>query len=188
MKTKDRSMTPHLWAAISLLLLSANLETDAQVKKMTSKDMTEVSTAVLYGKCKKIKCEWNENRSAIYTYVTIAPEGYIKGNLGQEVIVMVPGGRVDDILYEVSETPFFIEDEDVVAFIWTNPKGKNLITGGFQGKMKIEKDENTGKRYVNDTDDDAESVPGTQGSANQGRPAKMELEDYVTKLKGYAKN
>ncbi len=151
---------------------------------MSAKELTEslqLYFTVRYGK----KCEWNENRSAIYTYVTIAPEEYIKGHLGSQVVVMVPGGRVDDILYEVSETPFFNENEDVIAFIWTNPRGKNLITGGFQGKMKIERDERTGKRMVDAgiIEEEQTLVPGQVRKAE-----RMELEDYVEKLKKYAGN
>jgi len=173
------------WLAIGFLLIPF-LNTGAQVKKMSSQELTEVSTAVLYGKCKKLKCEWNENRSAIFTYVTIAPEGYIKGNLGSEVVVMVPGGRVDDILYEVSETPIFVEDEEVVAFIWKNPSGKNLITGGHQGKKRIEKDEKTGSRMVQDPGIDEDQ--GTLPPGQEKKAEKMQLEDYVTKLKGYMKH
>ena len=175
------------WLAIGFLLIPVT-NTGAQVKKMTSEDMTEVSTAVLYGKCKKIKCEWNENRSAIFTYVTITPEGYVKGNLGSEVVVMVPGGRVDDILYEVSETPFFVQDEEVVAFIWKNPSGKNLITGGHQGKIKIEKDAKTGKRSVTDPDFDSGATAQNQAPGQIKKAEMIELEDFVVKLKGYAKN
>ncbi len=171
--------------ALVCLIFLSNEESKAQVKKMSSKEMTEVSNAVLYGKCKKIKSEWNEDHSAIYTYVTLAPEEYIKGNLGQEVVVKVPGGRVDNMIYEVSETPYFNEDEDVVAFIWTSPKGSNLITGGFQGKMKIDKDEKTGKRYVDDIDQASETEEAGQGNANKS--ARVELEEFVMKLKGYAK-
>jgi len=155
---------------------------------MSSKDLTEKSTAVLYGKCKSKKCEWNANKSAIYTYITIATEEYIKGNLGSEVVVAVPGGRVGNMLYEVSETPFFTVDEDVVAFVWTNPKGKNLITGGFQGKMKIEKDAKTGKRFVNDPDVDSDNANQKPVPGQEKKAEKLQLEDYVVKLKGYMKH
>jgi hypothetical protein len=173
---------------IFCFLLLSQAEIKAQVKKMSSKDLTDESTAVLYGKCKKIKSEWNENKSAIYTYITIAPEEYIKGNLGTEVVIAVPGGRVDNMLYEVSETPFFNVDEDVVAFVWKNPKGKILITGGFQGKMKIEKDAKTGKRFVNDPDVDSETAIQNLSPGQEKKTEKMQLEDYVGKLKGYMKH
>lgn len=103
--------------ATAVVMLISSAESSSQVRKTSAKELTEASTAVLYGKCKGKRCEWNENRSAIYTYITIAPEEYIKGHLGSEGVVMIPGGRVNDILYEVSETPFFNEDEDVIAFI-----------------------------------------------------------------------
>ena len=187
MKNLKRIICPTCWVIICFMFLS-QAEGKAQVKKMSSKDMTDVSTAVLYGKCKSKRCEWNENKSAIYTYVTIAPEEYIKGNLGSEVIVAVPGGRVDNMLYEVSETPFFNEDEDVVAFIWTSPKGKHLITGGPQGKIKIEKDAKTGKRFVNDPDADSEAEIQNMAPGQIKKAEKMQLEDYVGKLKGYMKH
>jgi hypothetical protein len=186
---KDLKEFTRLALCLSLCFLFFSItESNAQVKKMSSKDLTEKSTAVLYGKCKSKKCAWNENKSAIYTYITITPEEYIKGNLGTEVVVAVPGGRVDNMLYEVSETPFFTVDEDVVAFVWTNPKGKNLITGGFQGKMKIEKDAKTGKRFVNDPDADSETSTQNLAPGQVKKSEKMQLEDFVGKLKGYMKH
>jgi hypothetical protein len=176
-----------LYLSLCFLFFSIT-ESNAQVKKMSSKDLTEKSTAVLYGKCKSKKCAWNENKSAIYTYITITPEEYIKGNLGTEVVVAVPGGRVDNMLYEVSETPFFTVDEDVVAFVWTNPRGKNLITGGFQGKMKIEKDAKTGKRFVNDPDVVSETATQNLAPGQEKKAERLQLEDFVGKLKGYMKH
>jgi hypothetical protein len=186
---KDLKGITGLTFCLSICLLFFSItESKAQVKKMSSKDLTEGSTAVLYGKCKSKKCEWNENKSAIYTYVTITPEEYIKGNLGSEVVVAIPGGRVGNMLYEVSETPFFNEDEEIVAFVWKSPKGKNLITGGFQGKMKIEKDVKTGKRFVTDPDIDSETAIQNQAPGQVKKAEKMQLEEYVGKLKGYMKH
>lgn len=163
-------------------------ESYAQLVEMSANDLTNQSTAVFYGKCSKKTSDWNENKSIIYTYVTVVPEAYIKGNLGSEVILAIPGGQVDDIIYEVSDMPFFTEGEEVMAFVWKNPAGKNLITGGSQGKLKIEKDRNTGKRMVQGAGiiDDTEAQ--NQASGQVKKTADMVLEDYVTKLKGYMKN
>ncbi len=150
-------------------------ESSAQVKKMSADDLTNASTAVLYGKCTKLKSEWNQDKSIIYTYVTIAPEEYLKGNLGAEAVIAVPGGQVGNIIYEVSEMPVFTEGEEVFAFVRTNPAGKNLITGGFQGKMKIEKDKKTGKKIVKAEGSDSDA----EGEA---------LESFVIKVKGYMKH
>jgi len=187
MKNLKKIIDLTCWVIICFLLLSMQ-ESKAQVKKMSAKDLTDVSTAVFYGKCSKIRCEWNENRSIIYTYVTVIPEEYIKGNLGLEAVIAVPGGRVDDIIYEVSEMPVFTEGEDVMAFIWTNPAGKNLVTGGYLGKMKVEKDSKTGKRMVHGYDIQEDTESGILESDKPGKSEKVQLEDFVTKLKGYAKH
>ena len=178
MKDLKKFINLTFWVIICFLLLPQK-ESNAQVIKMTAKDLTERSTAVLYGKCSKVKSEWNDRKDLIFTYVTVVPEEYIKGNLGSEAVITIPGGQVDDIRYEVSEMPLFVEGEEVVAFVWTNPAGKNLITGGYQGKMKIEKDNKTGKRMVMDS--------GTEVQA-PGQVKKIQLEDFVIKLKGWAKN
>jgi len=163
-------------------------ESTAQVKEMSAKELTNESTAVFYGRCSKIKSEWNDKKSIIFTYVTVVPETYIKGNLGTEAVITIPGGQVGDILYEVSEMPVFIEGEDVMAFIWKNPAGKNLVTGGYQGKMKIEKDDKTGKRMVHTSGIAVETDVQNLGKSQIKRSEKMQLEDFVTKVKGYMKN
>jgi hypothetical protein len=156
---------------------------------MTAQDLTKESTAVLYGKCSGIKCEWNETRDLIFTYVTIVPEEYLKGNLGAAAIITVPGGRVGDIIYEVSDMPMFTVGEELAAFIWTNPAGKNLVVGGYQGKMKIEKDVSTGKRIVvGESLDEGDGSSAGQGKENYGQAKKMSLEDFSAKVRGYTKN
>jgi hypothetical protein len=190
MKNLKKFLNLTFWLVISSLFFQIT-ESKAQVIKMSAKDLTDQSTAVLYGKCSKIKSEWNADKSIIYTYVTVVPEEYIKGNLGSETVIAVPGGRVGDIVYEVSDMPVFTEGEEIMAFIWTNPAGKNLITGGSQGKMKIDKDAKTGKRMVHGSSAAVVSEPEVQGideTVRTGKPEKVPLVDFVTKLKGYAKH
>jgi hypothetical protein len=169
-------------------LVISRTDCTAQVKEMSAKELTTESTAVFYGKCSKIESKWNDKKSIIFTYVTVVPEAYIKGNLGTEAVITVPGGQVGDILYEVSEMPGFVQGEDVMAFVWKNPSGKNLVTGGYQGKMKIEKDAKTGKRMVKTGGIAVEPDPLTQPNGKTTKPEKVQLEDFVTKLKGYQKN
>jgi hypothetical protein len=186
MKDLKKSINLTCWLVMSFLFLQIT-DSKAQVLKMSAKDLTAKSTAVFYGKCSKVKCEWNDKKDKIFTYVTVVPEQYIKGNLGSEVTLTVPGGQVGNIRYEVSDMPLFVEGEETVAFVWTNPAGKNLVTGGYQGKMKIEKDSKTGKRMVSGTGIE-ETETGVQAPGQIKKIEKMQLEDFVTKVKGYMKN
>jgi hypothetical protein len=185
MKNSKKSITLTCLLALGFLFFQI-AESIAQVIEVSAQDLTKESTAVFYGKCSKIKSEWNENKSIIYTYVTVVPEEYIKGNLGAEAVIAVPGGRVGDIIYEVSDMPTFTVGEEIMAFVWTNPSGKNLVTGGYQGKKKIEKDSKTGKRMVTDAGIE-ESQTGIQAPGQIKKIDKVQLEDFVTKVKGYMK-
>ena len=147
MEQLKKIIRPVLCLSLCLLLCSQT-KVKAQVLEMSAQDLTKVSSAVLYGKCSKIESKWNENKSIIFTYITVVPEEYIKGNLGSEAVIAIPGGKVGDVVYEVSDMPVFEVGEEVMAFVRTNPAGKNLITGGYQGKMKIEKDKKTGTRII----------------------------------------
>ena len=173
---------------IFCIMLLSQAESKAQVIKMSFKDLTERSTAVLYGKCSKVRSEWNDKKDLIFTQVTVVPEEYIKGNLGSQTVITVPGGQVGDILYEVSEMPVFIEGEEVVAFIWTSPSGKNLVTGGYQGKLKIIRDKLSGKRIIEDVgiSDEAEVQQLAPGEIRKA--LRMQLEEFIGKLKSYMKH
>ena len=173
-----------------IFLLSFPAESKAQLKKMSAEQLTQESTAILYGKCSEIRCEWNADQDIILTHVTIVPEEYLKGNLGTEAVLTIPGGRVGDIVYEVSEMPVFIEGEEVFAFAWKHPSGKNLVTGGHQGKLKIEKDKKTGKKTVQVKDSaELEDAPETgKDDKKPKKPKKVLLDDFINEVKGFTNN
>jgi hypothetical protein len=173
----------------SAILLLFPAECNAQTKKMTARELTLESTSIFYGKCARVESAWTEKKDMIFTTVTLIPENYLKGNLGNEVTVTIPGGQVDDIIYEVSEMPAFRPGEEVVAFIWEHPSGKKLVTGGFQGKMKIERDPKTGKRMVSErylgTSTPDQDVKKSASTLPEGK--KLLLEDFTQEVKGYLK-
>ena len=120
--------------AFTTILFILPTECIAQTKKMTAKELTNESTSVFYGKCAKVESAWTKEKDMIFTTVTLIPEDYLKGNLGNEVTVTIPGGQVDDIIYEVSEMPVFRTGEEVVAFIWEHPSGKKTGYRWIPGK------------------------------------------------------
>lgn len=181
-----------------LLLLTATIllfpeTSEAQVKNMSAEELTLESNSILYGKCTKMESAWTEDTSMILTQVTVVPEYYVKGNMGSEVTITVPGGQVGDIIYEVSEMPDFQKGEEVFAFIWTHPSGLNLITGGYQGKLKIDKDEKTGIRTVpgkalgkEKSHEAKESInPNKKTTLVKTKPEKVSLDDFTKEVEGY---
>ena len=186
--------TPTRIIGLTLFLFTAGLlllptESAAQIKNMTAKELTTESTSIFYGKCAKVESAWTRENDMIFTTVTLIPENYLKGNLGNEVTVTIPGGQVDDIIYEVSEMPVFRAGEEVVAFIWEHPSGKNLVTGGFQGKMKIERDVKTGQRMVSQQHLSTSTPKQVIDKSTPQLPKakKLFLDDFTKEVKGYLK-
>lgn len=173
----------------------------AQVKKMTTEELTTESTSILYGKCTRMESAWTEDNSMILTKVTVVPEYYLKGNLGSEVTITVPGGQVGNIIYEVSEMPAFQKGEEVFAFIWQNPSGMNLITGGYQGKLKIHVDSKTGEKTLQgnqfgkytpkklspepESADKKATKAATAPTLPQTKSEQISLDDFTNEIQGY---
>ena len=121
----------------------------AQVIKKTVEELSLDSKTILYGTCTRIESLWDENHERIHTEIQVQTEGYLKGAQGSVVTITIPGGRVDNILYEVSDMPSFTEGEECVVFLSKHSSGRNLVTGAVQGKIKVYRDPNTGMRMVN---------------------------------------
>jgi len=187
MKDLKKIISRTFYLSLCFLVFSIT-DSTAQVKQMSAQDLTTASTAVFYGKCSKKSCDWDANHRIIYTYVTVVPDEYLKGNLGSTAVIAVPGGQVGNIIYEVSDMPVFTEGEEVMAFVRTNTAGKNLLTGGFQGKMKMEKDSKTGKWTVSGTVPETKTGVQNQGIGNTVSPVREKLEDFIVKVKAYMKN
>jgi hypothetical protein len=82
---------------------------------------------------------WNDQHTAIYTDVTLAVEGAVKGLPGLEVTFRVAGGIVGDIGMRTSNDPVFQVGEQVLVFLDTKGamasvvglrQGKYTVTGG----------------------------------------------------------
>ncbi len=132
-------------ACFALIAANAAL---AQVYSASLEELATTSSAVVVGKTTNIRSFWNADRTQIMTEVTLQVDDQVAGNTGPETIVTIPGGRVGNSLYEVSDMPIFIEGEEVIVFLWQDPEGRNLVTGGAQGRIGIEVDQALNQRVV----------------------------------------
>lgn len=120
----------------------------AQVYEASIEELAQTSTSVVVGKAIDVRSFWNDDRTAIMTEVKLQVDERVGGDSASETIITIPGGRVGNSLYEVSDMPTFIEGEEVVVFLWQDPSGRNLVTGGAQGRIGITLDEKLGRRVL----------------------------------------
>ena len=63
------------------------------------------------------KSDWNQDKTRIFTKVTIQVDEYLKGNnSGKTMVINTPGGEVDGIGELYTHMPSFKDDEDVLVF------------------------------------------------------------------------
>lgn len=110
---------------------------------MIKLDLEEIiahSTLVIRGTVENISYAWNEDQTAIFTYVTLSIQEPIKGSPPPEAItIRYMGGAIGGLRLEIEDTPVFNLGEDVITFLdqKTEP-GVIKICGAFQGKYTIE--------------------------------------------------
>lgn len=186
---KKLSLSQFLGLLSILCFLLHTNSSFGQVVKASAKQLTQESTAILTGKCTKTESFWNEKRTQILTEVRIRVDEYVKGNLGAEAVITIPGGRVGNIIYEVSDMPVFVEGEEVLVFLWRHPSGKNLVTGALQGKISLVEDKGSGKKIVYAIPPEREQKTSLRKRRIEKTPAtkRVFLEDFIIELKSYVK-
>ncbi|TKJ48031.1 hypothetical protein CEE34_00960 [Candidatus Aerophobetes bacterium Ae_b3a] len=119
-------------------------QVSALMVRKSIEELTSQADSILIGKVKKIESRWNEEKTLIYTYVTVSVKQHTKNLSGvgevQEIIVKVPGGEVGDIGLKVSDSPQFREGEEVFLFLRMEKLPLFSVVGLFQGKYTIEED------------------------------------------------
>ena len=133
-----------------LLLVAASAAPAAAttLARMDLDDLTAASQTIVYGKIVASRTEWDKTRSVIYTFYTVRPIQYLKGQLGPEFLLQEMGGTLDGLTMTVPSAPQFAVGQEEVLFIWTDPLGRNLVTGMEQGAVGVHTDPQTGQRVL----------------------------------------
>ena len=85
------------------------------LRDMTIEDLVHGSDWITTGRVQQIESRWNESRDYIYTYITVSIDEYWKNPLdAHDLTIQIPGGIVDDIMQQVSDTPVFSKGETVI--------------------------------------------------------------------------
>ena len=133
---------------ITLIVFAYAGDANALMLKMSFEELSSKSESIIVGKVNNIDSYWNEERTSIYTEVTISVEDNIKGEIKQgEITIITPGGEVDGITQYVSDSPTFKPGEEAVLFLNELPgqsfstqqyqSGLYQVTGSSQGKIDI---------------------------------------------------
>jgi hypothetical protein len=119
------------------ILLADTAPVSAMVLEMSLKELSRRADRITIGTVSELESRW-EPDGLIATYATIRPEEHLKGRMmAGDLTVRVPGGTVDGITLQVSDTPRFALGERVLVFLQTDEHEVYRSVGQLQGKHTV---------------------------------------------------
>jgi hypothetical protein len=124
----------------AILLAGVSLTTASSFLKVDVPTLKGMSESVVHAKVVDVRSAWNDEGSAIFTYVTLDVKGRLHGAADNQLVVRVPGGTVGDFTSVMEGAPQFEKGDNIVAFIGRWRDGAPMVAGYAQGLSKINQD------------------------------------------------
>ena len=124
----------------ALLLGGITLSSASTFLKVDVPALKRMSEAVVQANVVDVRSAWNDEGSAIFTYVTLQVVGRLHGEAADQLVVRVPGGTVGDFTSEMEGAPVFHQGDRIVAFIGRWFDGAPMVQGYAQGLSKVNRD------------------------------------------------
>jgi len=133
-----RSMAALVMGA--MFLAGATLAAASTFLKVDIPTLKRMSESVVQARVTHVESAWNDEGSAIFTYVTLEVTARLHGKAADELVVRVPGGTVGDFTSEMEGAPQFQEGDEIVAFIARWYDGVPMVAGYAEGLSKVNHD------------------------------------------------
>ena len=130
-------------AGLALAVMLITTMTPALASVFIKEDMSSLahsSEAVVVGRVVAMDSAWNEERTMIFTQVTLQVNRRLQGEAADEVVIRVPGGTVDGFTAVMSGAPEFHMGQHVMTFLARWDDGALMVNGYFQGLSQARQD------------------------------------------------
>jgi len=131
-----------------LAIVSAPLAYATTVLKMNLADLVGEADTIVSGVVTKSYSAWNEDRSMIFTYSTLAVRSDLKGKPQPELVVRTHGGLVGDIGMRMVGEPELKKGDQVLVFLELDSDGYNRVVGMSQGCFRVRTDKSGENRVT----------------------------------------
>src|SRR5436190_2975675 len=101
------------------------------------RDLSRDAVAIVRGRIIAVDAQWTDGRRSIETIVTLDPETYLKGSLGQDVQFRVPGGSLGRFRSVVVGAPNFSVGQRVIVFLGSRGPSVPYVLGMSQGVFRL---------------------------------------------------
>src|SRR5712692_4759414 len=136
--------------AVCALAIAASVARADIAPAWSDDQLAQFSSAIVSGRVTDVSVGRDVQTGAIYTYVTLAVDEALKGDVPERTIVIKElGGLIGNTGLAVAEQALFSRGEDVLVFLETRPRDGTLYTTAlWQGKWTLGRDGATGERIA----------------------------------------
>jgi hypothetical protein len=136
-------------AALFALLLILPVAVGATVLiPIEFRELVAVAPVIVHGRVVDVRSEFVDGRRSVETFVTIEAAEYLKGDLGNRVVIRVPGGQLGRYRTIFVGAPEFREGDELVLFLKSSGSPLPYIVGLSQGAFRVVEDAHSGRRMV----------------------------------------
>lgn len=136
-----------LLAAALIVLLPVALRATVLVP-IEFRELVNTAPVIAHGQIVDVQTAWSTGRLAVETFVTLHVDEYLKGDLGSDITVRVPGGRLGRYRTIMVGAPVFQSGEEVVLFLNNGAPFYPSIVGLSQGAFRVVTMPGTAARVV----------------------------------------
>lgn len=101
------------------------------------RELARDAQVIARGAVVAVDARWTDDRRTLETVVTLQPESYLKGQLGETVQFRVPGGRLGRLRNVVMGAPQFVVGQRVIVFLGTDGPRVPHVIGLNQGVYRV---------------------------------------------------
>jgi hypothetical protein len=126
-----------LMTMMAAMIASAALAEATTVVPADLADLTRAARVIARGRIVSVNPRWIDDRRAVETLVTLAPDAYLKGSFGPLVQFRVPGGQIGRYRRVVVGAPRFVAGQTVIVFLGSRSPALPYIIGLNQGLFRV---------------------------------------------------
>ena len=174
-------------AATTAILAIGSADVSAsRVVHMSARQMADNSVLVVRGRVIDVESYWNEKNTKIFTKTTITVDETFKGDQRSRIELIQLGGIVGNIKVNVEGALLWTENEEVLLFLEPYDGGTYQVSGLSQGKFLVERDPETGERYVSRAALEGVELLQADGSktSQDGQLGKVRLDQFISEVIG----
>jgi hypothetical protein len=114
------------------------------VVPMTFEQLVAESVAVVYARVAALRGQWTADRRSIDSLATLEPLRYFKGDLGDHVVMRLPGGEAGGVINVIPGAPVVREGDLLVLFLGSRGPAIPSPLGLGQGIFRVYRDAGSG--------------------------------------------